>query len=181
MRTGLICSDNLKGILHELLKARSITVDDRANVYIVEAGFELPCGKIAIVFDTGNLAVLVEMLDRLSKAGEDSSDTVVGRQDEKYEVILLKHVHYYEGRGNNVFCITAKGEYRVREKLYELEESLPQNRFVRVSKSFIVNIANVKEIIPWFGRRLVLRFIDSKREVEVSKNYVKSFKDFLGI
>lgn len=78
-------------------------------------------------------------------------------------------------------CVTPLGEYKVKEKLYELETSLPEDRFIRVSRSFIVNIENVSQIVPWFGRRLVLRFGNTKLEVEVSKNYSTAFKDFLGL
>ena len=95
-------------------------------------------------------------------------------------ILPYEQIQYFEARGNNTYCISRSGEYRVKEKLYELEGNLSQEKFIRVSKSFIVNIENVKEILPWFGRRLILRFTDSKSEVEVSKNYVKTFKDFLG-
>ena len=69
----------------------------------------------------------------------------------------------------------------MKEKLYELEGKLPRSQFIRVSKSYIVNIGNVKEIIPWFGGRLILRFTSGNKEVEVSRSQVKSFKEFLGM
>ncbi|MCX7708705.1 MAG: LytTR family transcriptional regulator [Clostridia bacterium] len=181
MKIGLCCSDNLKRVILELMSARNFLVDNQTEFVIVESGCEIPRGKVAILFEVGNLASLIELLDRLSKGGEEAGNAIIGKLDEKYERIPLNQVYFYEGRGNNVFCITSEGEYRVKEKLYELEEKLPQHRFIRVSKSFIVNITNVKEIIPWFGRRLILRFNDQKKEIEVSKNYVKSFKEFLGI
>ncbi len=181
MRTNLICSDNLRGILVELLSARGIAIDDTSDTAIVESGYEIPKGKIAIVFDMQNMARLIELLEKLSRAGEESISTIVGKSDDRYEVIPLKQVDFFEGRGNYVFCITGKKEYKVKEKLYELEARLPQDSFIRVGKPFIVNIANVKEIIPWFGRRLVLKFNNSSTEIEVSKNYVKGFKEFLGM
>lgn len=182
MKAGLICSDNGRTILLELLAARNITLDDQAGVFIVEAGYEAPKGKISILFDWSCINSLMELLEKLAKATEDSIDNIIGKSgEERFEVIPLPLILFFEARGNNAFCITGDGEYKVREKLYELEARLPQNRFVRVGKSFIVNIGTVKEIIPWFGRRLILRFTNSKKEIEVSKNYVKNFKDFLGM
>lgn len=181
MRTDLTCSDNLRGVLTELLSARGIVIDDKSDMTIVESGYEIPKSKIAVVFDMQNMAKLVEFLDKLSRAGEESISTIVGKNEDKYEVIPIKQVNFFEGRGNNTFCVTGSGEYRVKEKLYELEAHLPQNRFIRVNKSFIVNIGSVKEIIPWFGRRLVLKFNKCSTEIEVSKNYIKSFKEFIGM
>lgn len=181
MRIELVCSDNLRGILVELLAARSIVPDEAADIAIVESGCEIPLDKIALVFNVSNMAKLVELLARMSRAGEENITTIIGRSEDKYEVIPLKQVAFFEGRGNFVFCSTTGGEYKVKERLYELEARLPQNSFIRVSKSFIVNIVNVKEIIPWFGRRLVLKFNNSKKEIEVSKNYVKILKKFLGM
>ena len=179
MKLGLICSDSTRIILLELLSTRNITIDAQSNVYIVESGGEIPKDKIAILFSLANISQLIELLDRL-KVDDVGIDTIVGRSnDERYTVIPYKHVSYFEARDNSVFCITAENEYRVKERLYELEDRLPRNRFIRVGKSFIVNIGNVKEIIPWFGRRLLLRFINSKKEVEVSKSYVKQVKEFL--
>lgn len=181
MRTDLICSDNLRSVLTELLSARGIAIDEKSDLAIVESGYEIPNGKIAVVFDILNMAKLVEFLDKISRAGEDTLATIVGRNEDIYELIPIKLVNFFEGRGNNTYCITGNGEYRVKEKLYELEERLPPQRFIRVNKSFIVNISSVKEIIPWFGRRLVLKFNQGDIEIEVSKNYIKSFKEFIGM
>lgn len=97
------------------------------------------------------------------------------------DIIVHSRICYFEARKNAVYCVTADGEYRVKEKLYELETTLPEDRFIRISRSYIVNIENVSRIIPWFGRRLVLRFNNTKKEVEVSKNYASAFKAFLKI
>lgn len=180
MRLALICTDNLRSILTELLTGRNIGVDETSEVCLVESGCEIPRNRISILFELSNLNSLIELVDRLSRSAEDNNGTVIGRSgEETYEIIPYARICFFEGRGNHTYCITKDEEYRVREKLYELEEKLPGNRFIRVGKSFIVNIENVKQIVPWFGRRLVLKFTECKKEVEVSKNFAKSFKEFL--
>jgi len=178
----------MRGVLQELLSTRNIGVEEQSNLCVVEAGCEIPKDKIAILFDLANLGQLIELLDKLARIPDDSPNTIIGKSwDDSYQIIAHPQVYYFEARGNNVFCIAADtvhnspNEYRIKEKLYELEARLPHNRFIRVGKSYIVNIDNVTEIIPWFGRRLILRFVDGKREIEVSRNYVKNLKEFLGI
>jgi Response regulator of the LytR/AlgR family len=188
MKLGLNCTPNMRGVLQELLLARNIGIEEQSDLQLVEAGCEIPKNKIAILFELKGLGQLVELLDKLGRIADDSPNTIIGKSGEdSYQIIAYPQVYYFEARGNNVFCITAgassnsTNEYRIKEKLYELEARLPQNRFLRVNKSYIVNIDNVNEIIPWFGRRLILRFVDGKREIEVSRNYVKNLKEFLGM
>ena len=180
MRVGLCCTDNMRGILLELFAARNISVEESSDIFIVEAGCMAPAGKVSIQFEMVSLNTMIGLISMLSKAEGDTTNTIIGRApDENYVIIPYAQICFFEGRGNNTFCITREGEYRVREKLYELESKLPQSFFVRVGRSFIVNIKNVSQIVPWFGRRLVLRFSVCRKEVEVSKNYTKSFKEFL--
>lgn len=180
MTVNLICSENIKPILLGILCERNISIDEQADICIVEAGCPVPTDKLCMVFPSDNLFVLMELLNKLTKPNDN--DKIIGRfENERYIVMSFDQIFYFEARGNYTFCITEDGEYKVKEKLYELEARLPQIKFIRVGKSFIANIENVKEIVPWFGRRLILKFAGSKREIEVSKNYVKSFKEFLGL
>ena len=188
MKLSLHCTANMEKVFRELLLARNIQLDQDSNLCLVEMGVAIPSGKIAIIFELPNLGQLVELLDKLGRVADDNPNTLIGRsRDESFQIIAYPQVYYFEARGNNVFCIASGQsphgtcEYRIKEKLYELEARLPQNRFLRVGKSYIVNIENINEIIPWFGRRLILRFADGKSEIEVSRSYVKNFKEFLGM
>jgi DNA-binding LytR/AlgR family response regulator len=181
MKVKLICSESSKSELIELLSYKNVDISEDADIAIVESGFSVPDSILVIIFKKENILKMFELLDSISKRNEESN-TIIGQKDNhNLEIIPFKKVLYFEGKGNYVYCKTVSGKYRIKEKLYELEKKLMASEFVRVGKSFIVNISNIKEIIPWFGRRLVLRFIDNKSEIEVSKNYVKSFKSHLGI
>ncbi len=188
MKLSLHCTLSIQKVLQELLMARNIEIDEKSGISLVESGLEIPKGKISVVFELPNLGQLVEFLDKLGRVSDDNPNTIIGKsRDDSFQIIAYPQVYYFEARGNNVFCIAtgqahhSTCEYRIREKLYELEARLPQNRFLRVGKSYIVNIENINEIIPWFGRRLILRFVDGKSEIEVSRNYVKNLKEFLGM
>ncbi len=181
MKVSLICSDNKKPLLIELLSARKIEIDDEAEICIVESGFPPSVDKLCLLFHSSNLFTMMELLGNMTQTDEDKS-TIVGRTDnERFKMIPYNQIYYFEARGNNTFCITGDGEFRVKDKLYELESKVPHNRFIRIGKSFIANITHVTEITPWFGRKLLLKFEKGKNGIEVSRNYVKSFKEFLGI
>lgn len=181
MKVNLICSDNKKQILSELLSSRNIVMDTDAEICIVEIGFSPPQNKLCIVFQASNIFTLMELLERSTGEIEEPYKIIGKSENECYKIIPFQQINYFESRGNYTYCKTTDGEYRVKEKLYELESKIPQDRFIRVGKSFIVNIVNVTEITPWFGRRLLLKFLECKNAVEVSRSYVKNFREFLGI
>ncbi len=180
----LVASDEIRDVLTELLAARKVPLNPSSPFAAVEKGLPIPEGKTAVVFEWSRIHRLFELLGSQPQEGsaDGAQKSVIGKtENDTMEIIPYSRVCFFEARGNFVFCVTPLGEYKVKEKLYELESTLPVDRFIRVSRSFIVNIENVSQIVPWFGRRLVLRFSNTKKEVEVSKNYATAFKDFLGL
>lgn len=182
MEIDLICSDSIKSILKDLLLMKGFSYTETAELCLIEKGQSIPPGKLSIVFENDTLPNLLELLDTVSKHQKNQNPSIIGKSmNDSYEIITYDRILYFENRGNNVFCITQKDDYKIKDKLYSLEEILPKNYFCRISKSYIVNISSIKEIIPWFGGRLILRFINSQHEVEVSRRNVKSFKQILGM
>lgn len=178
MKLGLVCNNNIRDNVLEKFQSLGIEVYRKADLYVVEEGLHtgfLPC----IVFHPEQLDELWEMLQAFAITSATSK--IVGFKDEAYHVINHVSILYFEALDAGVLCHTATDVYRLKEKLYQLEERLPSDRFIKVSRSFIVHIDAVTRIIPWFNRRLLLKFERSKKEVEVSKNYVGHFKAFLGM
>ncbi|UII56781.1 LytTR family transcriptional regulator DNA-binding domain-containing protein [Cytobacillus spongiae] len=178
MRVGLVCRNEIREELINRLKPYGIEIYREADLYMVEEGLHsgfLPC----IVFDPNDLNRLGEILKPFAPTSATSK--IIGSHNEEFYVIDHEQVLYFEAVDSAVLCHTAKEVYRLKEKLYQLEERLPNERFIKVNRSFIVNIDSVAKIIPWFNRRLLLKFVHSKKEVEVSKSFVGPFKEFLGM
>ncbi|MFC0523643.1 LytTR family DNA-binding domain-containing protein [Pontibacillus salicampi] len=178
MKLGLVCDNQIRQELVEKCKALGIEMYTNADVYLVQEGLHhgfLPC----IVFDPNRIEDVVRMLPNL--VATSASSKMVGMIEEEYYVIHQEDILYLEAMDSYVHCHTADEVFRLKERLFQLEARLPSDRFVKVSRSFIVNIDAVVKIIPWFNRRLLLQFGHSKKEVEVSKSYVGAFKEFLGM
>lgn len=66
--------------------------------------------------------------------------------------------------------------------LDELEDKLGDAGFFRTHRSFLVNLARVKEVTSWFNGRYILTFTDAAAtEVPVSRRRVKALKCKLGL
>lgn len=79
------------------------------------------------------------------------------------------------------YCIkvhTLHKSHVVRASLKEMETKLKAYRFVRVSKSAIVNMIVVKEVEPYFNNELMLT-LTNQEKIKVSRSYRPNLKSYL--
>ena len=79
-------------------------------------------------------------------------------------------VAWAEAKGPHVRLHTAQGVFEIRDTLARLEASLDARRFVRIHRSFIVNLGQIKELQPWFGGDAVL-MLKGGQQLKVSRTY----------
>jgi DNA-binding LytR/AlgR family response regulator len=172
--------DKTKGLLRELLKASGCGENDGADIVLTESGRPLPDKGLAVVFRTDDLAPLVRFLQTFT-ARPEGMPVLIGRKHQTWEPLKIEEILFFKAEGDSLFANTARQPYEMRQKLYELAGLLPPGRFIRVNKSYVVNILQVREIVPWFGGRLLLRITGSEERIEVSRHYLPDFKQFLGM
>lgn len=90
----------------------------------------------------------------------------------------LNQILFFETAENSVQAHTEKEIYKIKYRLYELEELLPNN-FVRVSKSTILNANQVYSIDKNITSSSIVQFSKSYKQVYVSRNYYKILKQRL--
>lgn len=106
------------------------------------------------------------------------TEFLVGRDGEMQHILSLDIIHYFHTTKDNVNAVTAKGEFRLKEKLYELEEILPSSRFIRLSKSVIANLHELSRFEASFNGTLCVYFKSGTKEY-VSRKYVNAIKESL--
>ncbi len=89
--------------------------------------------------------------------------------------ISLEEILFFETEANNVFAHSVDNVYKVKYKLYELEETLPDN-FMRVSKSTILNVDYIYSITKNITASSIVEFQHTHKTVYVSRNYYKPLK-----
>ncbi|MBN1648304.1 MAG: LytTR family transcriptional regulator [Spirochaetales bacterium] len=167
-------------ILRELLLARGLGLCDDSFVTFVPRGETFPDRGIVIVYDPANLDELMGFIDSFRElSGAAARQHVVGKKDDKFSILPIARVFYFESMGNYIYCQTVQERFEVNKKLYEIEKDFAGAHFIRINKSCVVNIRWIDEIWPWFGGRLMLKFRETGKKIEVSRNYVKSFKEKL--
>jgi len=73
--------------------------------------------------------------------------------------------------------LSGTSSYRTLE---ELQTRLDPAVFWRVHRSHLVNITNIKEIVPWFSRNYLLKMKDAKgTEIPVSRAQTRRLREYL--
>lgn len=79
-----------------------------------------------------------------------------------------------------VFVSTEERQFKIRERLYEMEELLGKESFVRISNSEIVNIRKIKRLDTSVTGTIRMQ-LRGDIETYVSRRYVTRIKQMLGL
>lgn len=89
-------------------------------------------------------------------------------------------IYYIESIDNKVFAYTKNKVYEINQKLYVLENILPNKYFFRASKSMIINISKIVSIKSLFNSKIQAN-LDNDESVIISRSNVAIFKEKLGV
>lgn len=100
--------------------------------------------------------------------------------DGKAYMLPIEDIFYVESMELKTFVYSEKDCYRSRLKLYELEETLGAEHFLRISKQVIVHIKKIKSISPAGGGRFQ-GLLTNGEKVIISRQYVSALKARFGL
>ena len=99
------------------------------------------------------------------------------KEKEEYYFPLV-NVVFFETDNDTVYAHTTADVFKTEFKLYELVQFLP-DKFVRISKSTIVNIVHILSIDRNIASSSLIKFHKSHKQVYVSRLYYKDLKQKL--
>jgi len=109
------------------------------------------------------------------QATPTGAERIEVRDGERVRYVAADDVAWAEAGGPHVKLHTAQGVFMIRETLAHLESALDARRFVRIHRSFIVNVGQIKELQPWFGGDAVL-ILKNGQQLKVSRTYRAQLK-----
>ncbi|MEM6644750.1 MAG: LytTR family DNA-binding domain-containing protein [Bacteroidota bacterium] len=138
-------------------------------------------GSLSVVLVGGGLAYVFAV----SAAGQTrtaqrsrTSPVITGKREGSLYPIAIADVLWFEVENRVYYAVTAEGRFRLSTTLRALETDLDEG-FVRISRSVIVNTAQVERFAPWYDGKYVL-YIGTTEHV-VSRSRVAALKQSLGI
>ena len=119
-------------------------------------------------------------LEKLISSIRLFANTISGKKDNATHFVSLSDIFYFETTDNKLFFYTADEVYETNLRLYEVEERFSNTTFVRVSKSFIVNLRKVASIQTETNGRLIAQLVN-KEKIIISRQYVAAIREKLGV
>ncbi len=176
----LRCSSKVYDKIRQELAKYQIDVQQDSDLVLVERGHDMPSDKPCIVFDAIDYMDVVRLLVSGIREDVHYRHTLTGLSDNKFAVMEPQDVFYLEAGADGLTAYTGTKPYSVKETLHYYETMWAAVGFIRINKSQLVNLLRVKEIIPWFNSRYVLR-MENGAELEVSKMFSKKLRNTLNM
>lgn len=110
----------------------------------------------------------------------ETPQLLAGFRDDQLEILEPAKVLRLYAQQGKVIAVTENGEFTLRQRLYELEEKLEKDGFIRISNSEIINLKKAKNFDLSLAGSICVRLSDGTITY-VSRRYVSKIKQLLGI
>lgn len=109
-------------------------------------------------------------------------ERISSKTGDKIEFIDLGRITHFFAEDKLTYAATEGRNHVIDQTITELEERLDPERFCRIHRSTLVNLAWVAELYNYFGGKLVLKLkTPQKTELVVSRDRAKELRDKLGL
>jgi two-component system LytT family response regulator len=126
---------------------------------------------------TRRILTLLEELNARDRAR--GRDRLVVRTPERAIFLRTETIDWIEAAGKFVHLHVGRATHALRESMAELEQELDPTRFLRISRSVIVNLDRIQEVQPWFQGDYVLILSDGTR-LTSTRGYRENMRRLLG-
>ena len=151
-------------------------------------------GAAALIFtqDTAGLEKLCDTIHRLDQGRIiDSYDPredpqrshpfmIPARSEDKIILVDPAEILFVFAQEDHAYLQTLEGRLATRFTLAELEKRLARSGFFRAHRAYLVNLQQVKEVIPYTRDSFSLRLKDAARtEIPLSKSAERELRELL--
>lgn len=104
---------------------------------------------------------------------------IIGYGENQAVRLKIDEVTCFMVEDNKVYALTDKDKYQLKQRLYQLEEMLPDN-FVKINQSCIANIRQIKKFDTSVSGTLLIKFKNGYKDY-VSRRQMKAVKERFGL
>ena len=120
------------------------------------------------------------LTDEIERLVNDNNPELIG-YDKSGECVKLTtdEVYCFTAEDNKIFAITEKDKLRIKCRLYQLEEILPEY-FVKINQSCVANIRKIARFDTSVSGTLLIKFKNGYKDY-VSRRQMKAVKERFGL
>ena len=120
---------------------------------------------------------LMKIVNKLKSADEEK---LIGFKDDEAFLLDFSKIESIYTENKKIYARSCNSAYQIKKRIFELEESLIDLNFVRISNSEIVNFKKVLSIDFKLTGTIMLK-LESGNNTFVLRRYVKRIKEYLGL
>jgi len=122
---------------------------------------------------------LSALLAGLNKEAPKHIDRIAVKGSGRVTIVKISDIDWIEAADNYVNLHTGKEAHLHRETMSALEQKLPPSKFLRISRSTVVNVDRIKELQPMFhGDYTVI--LQNGTKLSLSRGYRDALNQLLG-
>lgn len=144
---------------------------------ILDENYKEVSVKIFSASYSKEVEIIKEAIENLQK---NPSEKIVAFKKDEIKILDYKEISRFYSENNKLYLDSKRETYFTKLRIYELEERLPRNKFIKISRSEIVNLDYVEKLDLSFTGTIALKMKDGK-VTYVSRRDIKKFKEILGI
>ena len=120
-----------------------------------------------------------KLIENIEEMINGSVSEIVGYGKNQAVRLKIDEVTCFMVEDNKVYALTDKEKYQLKQRLYQLQEMLPDN-FVKINQSCIANIRQIKKFDTSISGTLIINLKNGYKDY-VSRRQMKAVKERFGL
>lgn len=144
----------------------------------IEIKIDENCKEPKIILVTDKMTDEINAI--LKRLSDEQPKMIAGFKEDIVEVLEPSDIDRIYAASGKVFAQTKHGEYTLRMRLYEAEQRLESQSFVRISSSEMINLKKVRNFDLSFAGTICVT-LSNGTLTYVSRRFVAKIKQLIGI
>ena len=135
-------------------------------------------GAVGYLVKPFSMEQLEQSIERVEVENKSSNDIrLMSKTGESYYLLKPEEIYYVKADLSEVMLRSSKGFSYYAQKISDLEKRLLAHDFIRIHRSYLININKIKEIETIEQSKLRFSLQDISDQIEASKDGAKAFRN----
>lgn len=134
-------------------------------------------GAVAYLVKPYSIEQLSGALERVAKPFKPKDLRILSKSGDNHLLLKPEEIHYVKADLSEVMLRTSKGFSYYAKKISDLEKLLEPYNFVRIHRSYLINIDEIKDMTTIEQSKLRFSFRNNSDDIESSKDGAKAFRE----
>lgn len=139
---------------------------------------DMPAEEVEIIIKASRKCQILNKIMESIQSISNQIETITGTKENAISIIPVEEIFYFYSKEQGNYCKTRQGDFKIKKKLYELEEGLNKKEFIRISNACIANVKHIKSFDLGMIGNIVVLFSDGTSQL-VSKRRISNVIRFL--